>query len=82
MNEAAAHLNDRILPSVPLRQWVVTFPGWLAVRLAFDASLAAGRRTASSPAAPVRPTDPPRTQLPTRCPQNRRGFTRGATVQA
>ena len=41
MADGAAHLVDRVLPRIRLRQWVVTFPGWLAVRLAFDASLCA-----------------------------------------
>ena len=41
MSEGAAHLVDRVPPPVKVRQWVLTFPGRLAVRLAFDASLAA-----------------------------------------
>jgi hypothetical protein len=41
MNEMAAHLVDRVLPPVPMRQWVFTMPGDLASLVAFDASLCA-----------------------------------------
>ena len=29
MTEEAAHLVDSVLPIVPYRQWVFTFPFWL-----------------------------------------------------
>jgi hypothetical protein len=36
MTERAAHLVDRVLPDVPVRQWVLTFPYRLRYRLAWD----------------------------------------------
>ncbi len=36
MFDTAAHLLDRVLPSVPVRQWVLSFPGQLRVRLAYE----------------------------------------------
>jgi hypothetical protein len=41
MNETAAHLVDRILPEVPMRQWVLTLPRDLARMVAFNTSLCA-----------------------------------------
>ena len=35
----AAHLLDHVLPSIPLRQWVLTVPPPLCYFLAYDASL-------------------------------------------
>ena len=39
MADTAAHLVDRVLPWVPVRQWVLTFPFALRYRLAYDARL-------------------------------------------
>jgi hypothetical protein len=36
MTERAAHLVDYVLPDVPVRQWVLTFPHRLWYRLAWD----------------------------------------------
>jgi hypothetical protein len=40
MADTAAHLVDRVLPHVPVRQWVLSLPWALRYRLACDASLA------------------------------------------
>jgi hypothetical protein len=40
MHDTAAHLVDRILPSAPYRQWVLSFPKWLRVLVARDPRLA------------------------------------------
>ena len=40
MHDIAAHLVDRILPSAPYRQWVLSFPKWLRVHIARDPCLA------------------------------------------
>jgi hypothetical protein len=39
MADTAAHLVDRVLPEVPVRQWVLSLPFALRYRLAFDARL-------------------------------------------
>src|SRR5437867_6676938 len=39
MAEQAAHLVDAVLPTVPVRQWVLTVPHRLRYRLAFDHAL-------------------------------------------
>ncbi len=39
MADTAAHLVDRVLPEVPLRQWVLSLPFALRYRLAYDAPL-------------------------------------------
>ena len=39
MAEQTAHLVDAVLPSVPVRQWVLTVPHRLRYRLAFDHAL-------------------------------------------
>ena len=39
MAERAAHLVDAVLPTVPVRQWVLTVPHRLRYRLAFDHTL-------------------------------------------
>jgi hypothetical protein len=39
MADTAAHLVDRVLPRVPVRQWVLSLPYALRYRLAYDASL-------------------------------------------
>jgi Putative transposase/Transposase zinc-binding domain len=39
MAERAAHLVDRVLPDVPIRQWVLTVPYRLRYRLAWDHDL-------------------------------------------
>ena len=39
MSELAAHLVDRVLPRVPIRQWVFTVPVLVRYQLAFDAVL-------------------------------------------
>jgi hypothetical protein len=39
MADTAAHLVDRVLPEVPVRQWVLSLPFALRYRLAFDAPL-------------------------------------------
>jgi hypothetical protein len=39
MADTAAHLVDRVLPRVPVRQWVLTLPFGLRFRLAYDAAL-------------------------------------------
>ena len=41
MADTAAHLVDRVLPEVPVRQWVLTLPVALRYRMAFDAKLTA-----------------------------------------
>jgi hypothetical protein len=40
MADTAAHLVDRVFPSAPVRQWVLSLPFALRYRLAYDASLA------------------------------------------
>jgi len=44
MAETAAHLVDAVFPSVPVRQWVVTFPFWMRNMLAYDPALLSGVR--------------------------------------
>lgn len=39
MSETAAHLVDRVLPAVPVRQWVLSLPFPLRYRLAYDRDL-------------------------------------------
>ena len=39
MAETAAHLVDRVLPQVPMRQWVLSVPHGLRYRMAYDADL-------------------------------------------
>ncbi|MBI4012156.1 MAG: transposase zinc-binding domain-containing protein [Candidatus Rokubacteria bacterium] len=39
MSELAAHLVERVLPAVPIRQWVFTVPVPVRDQLAFDAGL-------------------------------------------
>ena len=39
MSELAAHLVDRVLPHVPIRQWVFTVPVPVRYQLAFNAGL-------------------------------------------
>ena len=39
MSELAAHLVDRVIPDVPVRQWVLSRPWSLRDQLAFDAAL-------------------------------------------
>ena len=41
MHDTAAHLVDRVLPRVPMRQWVATFPRRVRWHLASDPKLAA-----------------------------------------
>ena len=41
MADTAAHLIDRVLPLVPVRQWVLSVPHALRYRLAYDASMLA-----------------------------------------
>ena len=40
MHDTAAHLVDRVVPCVPMRQWVVTFPRRVRYHLAADPRLA------------------------------------------
>jgi len=40
MADTAAHLVDRVIPEVPVRQWVLSLPFALRYRLAYDARLA------------------------------------------
>jgi hypothetical protein len=40
MADTAAHLVDRVLPEVPVRQWVLSLPFALRYRLSYDAPLA------------------------------------------
>ena len=40
MADTVAHLVDRVLPEVPVRQWVLSLPFALRYRLAYDAPLA------------------------------------------
>jgi len=42
MADTAAHLVDRVLPEVPVRQWVLSLPWQLRYRLAYDAPLVQG----------------------------------------
>jgi hypothetical protein len=37
MADTAAHLVDRVLPVVPVRQWVLSLPFALRYRMAYDA---------------------------------------------
>jgi hypothetical protein len=39
MADTAAHLVDRVLPEVPIRQWVLSLPFALRYRLAYDSRL-------------------------------------------
>jgi hypothetical protein len=39
MADTAAHLVDRVLPEVPVRQWVLSLPFALRYRLPYDARL-------------------------------------------
>ena len=39
MTEEAAHLVDAVLPMIPYRQWVITFPFWLRYVMAWNISL-------------------------------------------
>ena len=39
MADTAAHLVDRVIPEVPVRQWVLSVPFVLRYRLAYDKSL-------------------------------------------
>ena len=39
MADTAAHLVDRVIPYVPVRQWVLSLPYALRYRLAYDASM-------------------------------------------
>jgi len=39
MADTAAHLVDRVLPMVPVRQWVLSLPFQLRYRLAYDSGL-------------------------------------------
>jgi len=39
MADTAAHLVDRVIPEVPVRQWVLSLPFALRYRLAYDSSL-------------------------------------------
>ena len=39
MSDTAAHLVDRVLPEVPIRQWVLTLPIPLRYRIAYDRDL-------------------------------------------
>ena len=41
MNELAAQLVDRVIPKVPVRQWMLSLPFTLRYQLAFDATLTA-----------------------------------------
>jgi hypothetical protein len=41
MSDLAAHLVDRVVPHVPVRQWVITFPRRVRWHLAHDPKLAA-----------------------------------------
>lgn len=41
MSELAAQLVDRVIPRVPVRQWVLSLPFTLRYQLAFDAKLTA-----------------------------------------
>jgi hypothetical protein len=41
MHDTAAHLADRVIPRVPMRQWVATFPTRVRYHLAADPRLAA-----------------------------------------
>ncbi len=39
MHDTAAHLVDRVLPDVPVRQWVLSLPRWIRYRLAYRPAL-------------------------------------------
>jgi hypothetical protein len=39
MADTAAHIVDRVLPIVPVRQWVLSLPFALRYRMAYDARL-------------------------------------------
>jgi len=41
MSELAAQLVDRVIPQVPVRQWVLSLPFGLRYQLAFDTTLTA-----------------------------------------
>jgi hypothetical protein len=40
MHDTAAHPVDRVLPFLPMRQWVMSWPKWLRPYLARDPELA------------------------------------------
>ena len=48
MAEGAALLVDRVLPKVGYRQWVLSYPGPLAVRLGYDAKLLASAASSAT----------------------------------
>ena len=58
MCNTAAHLTDRVLPDVPIRQWVLSVPFELRLLLARNASAARGLRRCISAARSVRDTPP------------------------
>jgi hypothetical protein len=39
MADTAAHLVERVIPEVPVRQWVLSLPFTLRYRIAFDGAL-------------------------------------------
>ncbi len=41
MTDTAAHLVDRVVPEVPVRQWVLSLPWALRLRMAYDSRLCA-----------------------------------------
>jgi hypothetical protein len=41
MADTAAHLVDRVIPSVPVRQWILSLPFKLRYRMAYDSKLMA-----------------------------------------
>jgi hypothetical protein len=49
MADTAAHLVDRVLPEVPIRQWVLTLPYPLRYRCAYDAKLTSDVPSATRP---------------------------------
>lgn len=61
MHDTAAHLVDRVIPQVPVRQWVLSLPRWARFLLARDPmlitrSLEIALRTIFAPPAPARPS--------------------------
>lgn len=44
MAETAMHLADEVLPAVPIRQWVLSFPYRVRFLLAYDAKLCSAVR--------------------------------------
>jgi len=61
MRERAAHLVDRVIPDVSVRQWVLSLPWSLRSPLAFDAALCREVLAVYGPEHRLHPAPPSRT---------------------